>query len=98
MDAKLKADWVKALRSDEFEQTRGELANESHSAFCCIGVGYKVCIGGNIDALGSYTLDRTADAARILGLSNRQQLTLVQMNDVSRNSFPEIADYIEQNL
>lgn len=98
MNAELKSAWVKALRSGEFEQTRGELADEAHAAFCCIGVGYKVCIGGDLDSLGSETMDRTHDAARSLGLSPDQQLHLVVMNDSERKSFPQIADYIEANL
>lgn len=98
MDAKLKADWVKALRSGDFEQARGELANESHSALCCIGVGYKVCIGGNLDKLGSASLDRTFDAACRLGLLIEQQEALIRMNDSDRKSFPQIADWIEANL
>jgi hypothetical protein len=36
MDTKIKAEWVKALRSGEYEQGRGKL--QSDGKFCCLGV------------------------------------------------------------
>lgn len=97
MDAKLKADWVKALRSGEFEQTRRELANDACSAFCCIGAGYQACIG-NVYDLGEGNLERTEAASLALGLTAYQQKRLVEMNDLQMKTFPQIADYIERNL
>jgi hypothetical protein len=36
MDAKIKADWIKALRSGEYEQGMGKL--QVDGKFCCLGV------------------------------------------------------------
>lgn len=41
MDAKLKADWVKALRSGNFNQANGRFDPETDS-YCCLGVLCKV--------------------------------------------------------
>jgi hypothetical protein len=42
MDAELKAKWVAALRSGEYEQARGMLHDEQHGGYCCLGVLCKV--------------------------------------------------------
>lgn len=38
MDAKLKSDWVKALRSGKYKQTTGSLHNTDSNSYCCLGV------------------------------------------------------------
>lgn len=38
MDAKLKRKWVKALRSGEYLQGRGQLVSDDGKNFCCLGV------------------------------------------------------------
>lgn len=90
MDAKLKADWVKALRSGEYEQTRCRLRDGQK--LCCIGVGYVVCTGERP------TFRRTKIASDAIGLPIGAQDELVHLNDFLEQSFPEIADYIEANL
>jgi hypothetical protein len=99
MDAQIKAKWVAALRSGEFEQGRGALSSE-HSygayrlrkanALCCIGVGCLV-------AFNSANESGTEEASKRLGLTDAQETALVGMNDADK-SFLEIADYIEANL
>ena len=38
MDAQLKAKWVEALRSGEYQQAEGKLHDTKNNAFCCLGV------------------------------------------------------------
>jgi hypothetical protein len=110
MDPKLKADWVAALRSGDFQQTRGNL--ESDGGFCCLGVLCKVAglriTGGNRVA-GSESCRPYGPILDLLGLSHAYSLTirndggdLSEENDgseiVRRHSFAEIADFIEANL
>lgn len=85
MDPELKAKWVKALRSGEYEQARETLRTrrpEGHFAYCCLGV--LMDITG--EAHFNYTLIEQ------LGVRNS---TFIKMNDDDRKSFSEIADYIE---
>lgn len=100
MDAKLKADWVKALRSGEFEQCRHELTN-GMGGFCCIGVGYRV-LGFGPQEMGNEISTEddgpTYVAAAALGLPSDIRDRLIELNDDERKPFPEIADYIEANL
>jgi len=42
MDADLKAKWVKALRSGEYDQARDVLHDRENGGFCCLGVLCKV--------------------------------------------------------
>ena len=94
MDQKFKDDWVKALRSGEFEQCRDDLADGYR--FCCIGVGYQVS-GRDCDEISEED-DPTAKAASTLGLPNDITDRLIAMNDKEKMSFSEIADYIEREI
>jgi hypothetical protein len=94
MDAQLKAKWVEALRSGEYEQCRDELTDGF--GFCCIGVGYQV-LGEDCEEILEES-DPTEMAAGALGLSGDVERKLVRMNDDEKRSFAKIADYIEQNL
>jgi hypothetical protein len=98
MDAELKAKWVKALRSGEFEQCRGDLSDGI--GFCCIGVGYQLT-GHDCDEVIESD-DPTGVAAQAIGLSPTEEGVLVRMNDgdekMRPHAFSEIADYIERNL
>ena len=42
MDAQLKAKWVEALRSGEYEQAREMLHDVANGGYCCLGVLCKV--------------------------------------------------------
>ena len=102
MDAQTKDKWIKALRSGEYEQ--GDSFFEKDGRFCCLGV---LCA-----VLGQPTaLDPSAghysNFAAINGiLADKDQHELMRRNDgyggprfsQPRQSFAEIADYIEQHL
>lgn len=92
MEKKLKAKWVKALRSGKYVQAQQALYVEG-CGYCCIGVLASVKKGGRrgfSGVRGGYDL-----ATKEFGdsLSTRLQ----HMNDGGK-SFAEIADYIEEKL
>ena len=107
MDAELKARWVKALRSGEYQQGNGQLRSED--CFCCLGVlcdlidpnGWKNVVTGEdadfvrADSIQSGFLSK--DLREEIGLRDPFQLEVARMNDAG-TSFAEIADYIEANL
>lgn len=47
MNAKIKRDWIKALRSGEYGQAEGFLTNADGDSMCCLGVLYDSCIDGD---------------------------------------------------
>jgi hypothetical protein len=107
MDAKLKADWVKALRSGEYRQARGALQDKT-GALCCLGVLCKVA-GLEIrkDGKGVVGADDSSNIALyepifdlVGGHSNSHPLSMRNDGaiDNRQHTFPEIADYIEANL
>lgn len=94
MDIAIKAKWIEALRSGEYEQARNELLTSGEKpAYCCIGVGYVACIHPKID-FG----DDTYAAAEQLGLDDDITDKLTRLNDMDEKSFSDIANYIEENL
>lgn len=109
MDEKLKADWVRALRSGEYKQTRGTLTDGE--GFCCLGVLCKVA-GLEIRKDGSGvegTIPNgfcTYEPIFTLVGGHDKSARLSMRNDGSDNpeepihphSFSEIADYIEANF
>ena len=95
MDKKLKAKWVKALRSGKYMQERETLVGPNR-AYCCLGV---------LSRLMNHRLPRTQlDYPPNDVLTKGQQMNLADMNDGSgayeglRHDFKQIADYIEANL
>lgn len=79
---------VAALRSGEFKQARGRLQNYKGD-LCCIGVAYNACVGQIPKGVDTF------NAAHAVGFSYDEQSILINMNDVTINSFSEIADVIE---
>jgi hypothetical protein len=100
-DATLKAKWIAALRSGEFNQARSRLRD--HDNYCCLGV--LACV------LGASWKDKSIPVIRgkplatnsvyvlesMCGLALGAQYELAELNDTGV-TFPEIADYIEQNI
>jgi len=106
-------DWVKALRSGEYKQTRDYLHDEK--GFCCLGVLCDIALDDywveRESARGSCMLVKHQEAfglptqlSKDLGLfEEREDIGtnpedfLGNMNDKGK-SFKEIADWIEKNL
>lgn len=102
MNKRLKARWIKALRSGKYKQTTGTMKDAA--GYCCLGVLRELI------APGSRAEDCNASAlgprhCKIAGLprystdvrSESPQNKVAKMNDDGR-SFTEIADYIEANF
>jgi hypothetical protein len=108
VDAELKTKWVEALRSGRYKQGRGCL--RSGDNYCCLGVLCDVSGVGQWGTKDYYSSDcysvgmDTACYAlpvKIIqseGLSDSTINTLCVLNDETKASFAEIADYIEANL
>lgn len=106
MDAQLKAKWVEALRSGDYQQGRAQLRN--HDAFCCLGVLCDLVDSSRwVEVNRSHYryrgLDYSAlsfppsDVSSRVGLRRKHLDAVVEMNDEGK-SFAEIAAYIEANL
>lgn len=101
MDAELKAKWVSALRSGQYQQHRdGTLYDRKTGAYCCLGVlaqvsGLMLDLDGKPRSAGHLSHDYDV-------VSEDHQRTLWRMNDgydmEKRRNFSEIADWIEANL
>lgn len=94
--------WVKALRSGEYKQ--GQIKLQKGDEYCCLGVAGILCGLGDHDLLDHSLFYNQTNAihllpSEIVGLASRNTLvgSLTTMND-SGKSFPEIADWIEQNV
>lgn len=91
MDAKLKEEWVKALRSGEYRQ--GRTYFDRYGKFCCLGVLCKVADQpteiGTTDNW-AFVEDQIKDSGKVT--------RLIYLNDDHKAPFPQIADYIEANL
>jgi hypothetical protein len=83
--------WIEALRSGNYKQTRFMLERKADDAGgmppgnCCLGVAAEV-----IGVPGMYP-DLTK-----FGLPREAECKLMQMNDDERKTFAEIADYLEK--
>lgn len=103
MNQALKAKWVEALRSGQYQQARKKLKDEQTGAMCCLGVLREVITPGSVEKNDEdeYLPQRMRLSAT---LTWSQQNQLAQMNDGNRcsdirqHSFAEIADWIEANL
>lgn len=87
MDKKLKANWVKALRSGKYQQCRTQLTNGS--GYCCLGV---------LAAVAGLPLELAyEEIGRILG--EREMEALYGVNDdESEPPFEVIAGLIHEAL
>lgn len=101
MDAKLKADWVKALRSGEYRQERNNVGRVEQKLLCCLGVGAVVADPSIILIDTNQAVDELCkhgftgwDGENYSSVAQH----LISLNDNELKSFIEIADYIEQHI
>lgn len=102
MDQEFKAEWVEALRSGEFKQTKGVMESFKNGRMCCLGVLTSIVTGKRPSQLKKWEVAfpwdiTTVDVCEIVGLSEYQARELAKMNDRGRR-FSTIANYIEKNL
>lgn len=110
MDAKIKARWVKALRSGEYQQTGGTLVRHAQSdspRHCCLGVLCEITEGISLRVKSeAYGLDGdpsdssagwlSGGILRKVGLTQAEQEHLAHINAL--NDFDYVATYIEENI
>lgn len=106
MDPKLKREWVKALRSGEYEQAQRAMCvwNGKKFAFCCLGVLADISVDGEwelskgvrYEIRGSCSTSMPKHTLRnAVGLSEEDADVLANMNDDGK-SFNQIAAHIER--
>lgn len=106
MDAEIKAKWVKALRSGEYEQGAGKL-RRADDKFCCLGVlsdlvddkQWKLSPNTRSFVYGEYE-SLCWPSQPVMDHSG---LPVIEMNKLAEKNdngatFAEIADYIEEHL
>lgn len=100
MTPELKAKWVAALRSDEFQQGYGTLRNDHRGTYCCLGVLRHVV--DPKDERGSVQKSvLSPEQLNEFGLDHATAIQLWKMNDgegCRPHTFVEIADWIEANV
>lgn len=113
LDKKIKAKWLKALRSGKYKQTRkGTLYNKKSNAYCCLGVlqhsiDNKVEDRFDVPTYEWYRenlgVDLDAVSVKSVGTRARSgyasvQEALTSFNDSAKYNFAKIADWIEKHL
>lgn len=103
LDPEFKKKWIAALRSGEYKQGTGWMYK--YGKYCCLGVASELCgvpAKGKVIILDEgYTEEEISKIPQPLrGNSSDNNVVkyLTSLNDVQRESFFEIADYIEKNL
>ena len=103
MNQDVKQQWIEALRGGEYKQGRGVLRSKEDE-YCCLGV---LCDlmgvrwqdrGGSCLMADGYTMSLPNYARMKSGVNDKDEGVLQRLNDRERKTFPEIANYIEENL
>lgn len=103
MNPEWKAKWIEALRSGKFRQGRGDLCSDD-GAMCCLGVLRHIHDPKDTGSDCGWGEFLNTDQMGLFELSWREANLLTAMNDGSgpwagrRQTFDQIADYIEENL
>lgn len=105
MEAKIKAEWCRRLRSGEYIQGQCHLKTREGTKFhyCCMGVLAEIIrtVAWAEDDRGVCTLDGDREYLRngdAIGLPSEIQVQLSRFNDIENWTFDQIADWIEENL
>lgn len=110
MNQEIKEKWLKALRSNEYQQARGCLRvimNDGKDTFCCLGVlcneidknEWKKCQFGDYPVIYDESYTRLGVKVRKLAeIQDDEMFELIKMNDDEMLGFDQIADWIEENL
>ena len=106
MRPSVKTRWLRALRSDKYEQATNAL-QDGEGGYCCLGVLCDIVDpkGWNDDLVWTHKPKQESGEVQLPGsfrkhleISEREQSTLMTMNDEDEYTFEEIADWIEDNL
>ena len=97
MKAEIKTEWVAALRSGEYTQGQGWLKS-ADGRYCCLGV---LCTLLGFPTTENRDQELSKDELETVGLDKTAQVELITRNDGhsrTKQTFLQIADYIEANL
>jgi hypothetical protein len=114
MPKKLKAEWIKALRSGEYKQTKEVLCN-NEGGFCCLGVLEHIVLDGEVEAKNDIFLEQPTvsfwkyagikldkdDRNKVAKDIDTQVETLMYMNDGTygdKKTFKQISVWIDENI
>lgn len=113
MNAEVKEEWLAKLRDPETKQGTGRLCRIENGTkhYCCLGVLSAIAVQHGVISripnpdpgrsnAGHYLSDKVASWAglpRANGLATVQS-KLASMNDLTKKSLTEIADWIDRNL
>jgi hypothetical protein len=104
MHAKLKKEWLAALRSGNYRQTTDFLERRG-TGNCCLGVLCRIAkipitneTTNSFTAFNGCTANLSEDLLDEFGLTDDDVGHLVYLNDTARKDFSQIAKYIEENL
>lgn len=101
MNKKVKRKWLAALRSGNYEQTRGFMTTvelrdgEAHTMYCTMGLLESVVMGRKHMHTFS-CIDH--DLVKKAGLTMLDANLIIELNDKYKRTFEEIADFIEAAL
>lgn len=108
LDKEIAEKWVAALRSGEYKQGIGVLYNKRNNTFCSLGVLGAVCGNDLKDMTSMGILSSIIDnkvpnhIMKQLNGNSPTSITLsgrlINLNDRTKKSFCEIADWIEENV
>lgn len=102
-----KKKWLKALRSNEYEQTNGELQQSQTNKYCCLGVACRIqhpkikLTGKGTICNDEFKRLRDINVPKLLKgdcQENKVIDKLVKLNDTKEWSFKKIANWIDKNL
>jgi hypothetical protein len=94
IDPKVKAKWVKALRSGKYQQQRDSVLKNEHG-YCCLGVLHRIHTGQDPKL---YWNAGICERPEVFDPLEPYIEELTAMNDSKGKSFSEIAAWIEANL
>lgn len=96
LDPVFKQAWIAALRSGDYAKGIGAMYH--NGKYCCLGVACRVMgVPLLYDSLGLF-LPKKAPNEVWGTLPNEVWGILMNMNDLEKKSFDEIADFIEEEL
>ena len=85
--------WTKALENETFGQARGKLRS-NRGNFCVLGVA-QLLFGLETEVVGDHE-ELTDESCSALGLNMQQHNILIDKNDKSRWTFPQLAQLIRE--
>jgi hypothetical protein len=96
MNPEIKAKWIEALRSRDYEQGYGFLC--LNDKFCCLGVLTKIIKPNSYLLASPHVKYPNLPIINKANLSEDAIQQLVDLNDSIRANFQEIANWIEEKL